>query len=293
MKISDIFVVFNLLRIRQWAKNVFIFFPVLFSGRLFFPFILRDSLVAFTGFCLISSGMYILNDFLDQAKDRVHPRKCKRPIASGLIGSKTALGLMAVLILLGFGVCALVNNLVVYLALMYLSLHLMYNFFAKQIVIIDVIFLAFGFHIRIWVGAMAAAVLPSVWLQLCVFILALFLGFTKRRHEIAILKDEAVTHRDVLSQYNGYFLDQMIMICATLAIVFYGLYTISSDIVGRTGGHQMVYTILFVLYGIFRYLYLAHVKNRGGDPAEVLATDYPLLINVLAWILTAGYLIYG
>lgn len=250
-------------------------------------------MITFLGFCLVASGLYILNDYLDRHKDRLHPRKANRPLAQREIGKSAISLIISGLIGIGLLVCWQVDSLVLATALGYIILHLVYNFLAKKIVIIDVVFIALGFQIRIWAGAMAAQVYPSVWLQMCVFLLALFLGFTKRRYEISTLRERASEHRSVLAHYTSYLLDQIIIICSTLAIVFYGLYTISADITDRIGSQDMVYSVVFVIYGIFRYLYLSHVKRQGDDAGEALASDSPLRINVLLWILYICYLLYN
>ncbi len=285
--------VFNLLRMKQWVKNAFIFFPLIFSGQLFNKVPLTNSIITFLGFCLVASGLYIMNDYLDRHTDRLHPKKALRPLASVQIPRPIIILMIGGFILTGLLVCSQVDHTVFLTALVYIFLHLTYNFVAKAIVIIDVIFIALGFQIRIWAGSMATGVLPSVWLQLCVFLLALFLGFTKRRYELTTLQDYAIGHRKVLSEYTPYLLDQMILICSTLAIVFYGLYTMSPDMVRRIGSHEMLYSVVFVIYGMFRYLYLSHVKKQGDDPGEMLASDAPLLINVLLWVLFICYLLYN
>lgn len=285
--------VFDLLRVKQWVKNAFIFFPLIFSGQLFNTEPLINCVIAFFGFCLVASGLYIMNDYLDRHTDRLHPRKALRPLSSTEVPRPVIILLIGGFIILGLLVCSQVDHTVFLTALIYIFLHLTYNFLAKSIVIIDVIFVALGFQIRIWAGAMAAGVMPSVWLQLCVFLLALFLGFTKRRYELTTLQNYAVGHRKVLAEYTPYLLDQMIIICSTLAIVFYGLYTMSPDMIRRIGSHHMLYSIVFVIYGMFRYLYLSHVKKQGDDPGEVLANDPALLINVLLWILFICYLLYN
>lgn len=283
----------DLLRVKQWVKNTFIFFPLIFSGQLFAPNKLQNCILAFLGFCLIASALYIFNDYRDRHQDRLHPKKSQRPLAKAKF-TEVQIALM-ILSLGGTGiiVCAQVNPLLILTAFLYIGISLIYNFVAKFIVIIDVIFVALGFHIRVWAGAMACDIVPSVWLQMCIFILALFLGFTKRRHEITTLGHDAASHRGVLSHYTTYLLDQIILICSTLAIVFYGLYTMSPDMINRVGHSKMIYSVVFVIYGIFRYLYLSHVKKQGDDPGEVLASDSPLLINVLLWILFICYLLYS
>lgn len=283
----------DLLRVKQWVKNAFIFFPLIFSGKLLQPDPAINCMIAFWGFCFVASGLYIFNDYFDRHKDRLHPRKAGRPLTRLEVGKPLISLLVGGLIGVGLLVCWQADSLVMATALVYIILHLVYNFFAKKIVIIDVVFIALGFQIRIWAGAMAAQVYPSAWFQMCVFLLALFLGFTKRRYEIATLRERASEHRSVLAHYTSYLLDQIIIICSTLAIVFYGLYAISADITDRIGGQGMVYSVVFVIYGIFRYLYLSHVKRQGDDAGETLISDAPLLINVLLWILFICYLLYN
>lgn len=290
---SKIIFLCDLLRVKQWIKNAFVFFPLIFSGTLFQPGSLISCIVTFLGFCLTASGMYILNDYIDRHKDRLHPRKAMRPLARVEVQKSTIILTVAGLVGAGLWACWQVSPLVLAMALTYITLQLVYNFFIKMVVIIDVVFIALGFHVRVWAGALAIDVIPSVWLQMCAFLLALFLGFTKRRYELSALKDKASEHRSVLEHYTAYLLDQIIIICSTLAIVFYGLYTISPDIVSRIGGHNMVYSVVFVIYGMFRYLYLTHVKKQGDDPGEILSSDSPLLINVLLWILFVCCLLYS
>jgi len=276
--------ILRLLRAKQWVKNGFILFPLIFSGRLFQPKAVEDVAVVFVGFCFLASGLYVFNDFLDLKADAVHPEKSTRPLAimhlSPLLTGSIIVGLVAV----GELLCSWVSPAVFFVGFGYILLHLIYNFYTKKIVILDVIFIAMGFQVRIWAGSLAAGVIPSVWLQMCVFVLALFLGFIKRRHELIVLKDRASEHRSVLGHYTSYLLDQIIMICATLTVVFYGLYTISPEIDIRFKGHGMEYSIIFVLYGLFRYFYLVHVKRRGGDPGEVMTSDLPLMISIFLWM---------
>ena len=281
-----------LMRPKQWVKNTFIFFPLIFSGNIFHPHLLQNSFRAFVGFCLVSSSMYILNDLFDRKRDRLHPKKSSRPLAKKEMKGSLVGFIIFVTMAAGLLICHTTSRLIFFAALVYIAIHLAYNLYTKSVVILDVIFIAFGFHIRIWAGSIAAEALPSVWLQMCVFLLALFLGFTKRRYEISTLKEHAAEHRSVLGHYTSYLLDQIIIICSTLAITFYGLYTISSEIMGRVGGYNMVYSIAFVIYGIFRYLYLVHVKKLGDDPGEVLFSDPPMLINVVLWIGYVGLLVY-
>lgn len=274
-----------LLRIRHWVKNTFILFPLVFSGQFFHLPLLKDVVLSFFGFSLVASGTYIINDWVDRRADRYHPKKAKRPLAQGTISLIEAAVMSAFLLMIGFFICFLINEYVFAIAMIYFGLQLLYSFYAKRAVIIDVIFVAVGFYMRIWLGSAAISIIPSAWLQVCVFLIALFLGFTKRRYEMLILGERAVQHRHVLKYYTTYLLDQMIMICATLTIIFYCLYTFSSDLVARINSQNMVYSLIFVVYGIFRYLYLVHVEKKGDDPGEVILSDRALLINIILWFI--------
>jgi len=275
----------NLLRFRQWVKNAFLIFPLIFSGRFLEGRLWVDCLIGVIAFCLISSGMYIINDIIDLKEDRLHPDKSKRPIAAGKITFSAALFIAAGVLIIGELISWKLGQEFFIFSTAYILLNVLYNFKAKHIVIVDVLMVSFGFQIRILAGAASTHILPSLWLLMCVFVLALFLGFTKRRYEFSILKSDASAHRGVLEHYTAYFLDQIIMISSTLAIVFYGLYTISAEVVGRIGGYEMFYSTPFVIYGIFRYLYLIHVRKLGGQPEDILLSDIPLLVDIFLWII--------
>ena len=236
-------------------------------------------------FCLISSGIYIINDIIDLKEDCLHPQKSKRPLAAGKISAFSALVIAAGCLILGQVLSWELNQEFFIFSTAYILLNMLYNFRAKHIVIVDVLIVAFGFLIRVLAGGAATHILPSLWLLMCVFVLALFLGFTKRRWEISYLKPDAIAHRGVLEHYTSYLLDQMIIISSTLAIVLYGLYTISGEVVQRMGGYEMFYSTPFVIYGIFRYLYLIHVRKLGGEPEDILLSDLPLLIDICLWII--------
>jgi 4-hydroxybenzoate polyprenyltransferase len=274
----------GLLRVRQWIKNSFLIFPLIFSGHLRIWPLWVECLEGVVAFCLLSSGMYIINDIVDLKKDHYHPKKSKRPLASGKVKVPQAVVIAALCLTLGWSISWHIGHEFFILALAYVLLHTLYNLRTKHVVIVDVLTVAFGFQIRIWAGSVAVHTIPSLWLQMCVFVLALFLGFTKRRYEISALKSDAAAHRGVLSHYTSYLLDQIIMICSTLTIVFYGLYTISSEIVQSVGGYEMFYSTAFVIYGIFRYLYLIHVRKLGDDPGDILLSDLPLIIDILLWL---------
>jgi len=274
----------NLLRYKQWAKNIFLIFPLIFSGHFVEWQLCVECLLGVIAFCFISSGMYIINDIIDLKEDQHHPQKSKRPLAAGQISIPKAIFIATIVLSLGLILSWKLNQDFLIFAVTYILLNILYNLRTKHIVIMDVLMLAFGFQVRILAGASAVHVLPSLWLLMCVFVLALFLGFTKRRYEISTLKTDASAHRGVLEHYTAYLLDQLIIISSTLSIVFYGLYTISAEVVQRIGGYEMFYSVPFVIYGIFRYLYLIHVRKLGGEPEDILITDFPLLIDICLWI---------
>jgi len=284
--------ILHLMRIKHWSKNFFIYFPLIFSGQLFREGAFFQATFSLLGFCFLSSSIYILNDLLDSENDKHHPHKSGRPLSREAISRTFAIVLSLFFLIAGLCVCSLINFGVLLMGVLYILLHVVYNIYAKNVVILDVIFIAMGFQIRIWAGALAIDVAPSVWLQMCVFVLALFLGFVKRSLELKFLKDSAQKHRIVLSHYTSYLLDQIIIICSTLAIVFYGLYTISSDVVLKLGSYDMVYSVAFVIYGIFRYLYLAHVKRQGDEPSDILFSDRPIFWCVFLWIVSIVWMIY-
>ena len=279
----------KLLRVKQWGKNAFIVMPLIFSGKFLSLPLWYACFWAVIGFSLVASATYITNDILDRDKDRLHPRKARRPIASGRVSLPVAWAVAVVCLVVGLWALHSFDPRLAMISVLYIVLQVVYNLVTKHQVILDVLTVAFGFQVRIWLGAVVVGVLPSLWLQMCVLMLALFLGFTKRRYEIAELGDKAVEHRSALNEYSLYFLDQMIIISSTLAIMFYGLYTISGEVIARIGGQQLLYSVCFVIYGMFRYLYLLHVKKEGDDPGEVLLTDMPLLVNVLLWV---GFIIF-
>jgi len=242
-------------------------------------------------FCFASSAVYVLNDLCDLEFDKIHPQKSKRPLALGLVDSRRAVGIVAGLLLVGLLLAWSVGPGVFGMIFLYIVLNIIYNIWTKRIVILDVIWVALGFQVRIWAGALAAGVVPSVWLQMCTLLLALFLGFTKRRCELFTLGPKMTEHRPVLAQYNDYFLDLIIALCAVLSIAFYSLYTLK---VGSPQVHRcMIYSVLFVIYGIFRYLYLVYVRKINGDAAEIFFSDGPLAACVILWAFVVFFIVYG
>ena len=281
------------MRIQQWIKNFFIFAALIFSGNLF---ILKDFLLTTAGFILFSllaSGVYIFNDIIDIEHDRNHPLKSHRPLPSGKLSKSIALISSLVLILLSITVSFILKTQFAVILLIYLIINVWYSYHLKNVVILDVMTIAAGFVLRVVSGAVIIDVPTSEWLIICTILLSLFLGFSKRRHELIILENSANSHRSVLQDYSPYFLDQMIGIVTATTVMSYALYTISEETIRKFGTKNLIYTVPFVLYGIFRYLYLVHKKEKGGNPTKLMLTDIPLLLNVILWIIVAIIIIYG
>lgn len=281
------------LRPQQWVKNTLIFSGLIFSRSLFHWQTLRLSLCAFAIFCMASSGVYLLNDLCDVEADRRHPLKRFRPLAAGKFSVNVARVAMG-LLLVGSAALALLFRPAFALMLgIYLLLNVAYSLGLKRVVILDVMAIALGFVLRAVAGAVVIGVSASPWLVLCTLMLALLMGFGKRRHELNLLQAEAHNHRQSLDGYSLQFLDLMMTITAGAAVVTYALYTMADETVARFNSHSLVLTVPFVLYGIFRYLFLVHKRMGGGDPARLLVTDAPILINAALWVAVVCFILYG
>ncbi|MCX5902703.1 MAG: decaprenyl-phosphate phosphoribosyltransferase [Proteobacteria bacterium] len=267
MRTTTAFLVFRSMRPRQWTKNLILFAALIFSQNVFSPPLLFKAIAAFAIFCLLSGCVYIINDLLDLQQDKIHPVKSKRPLASGKLKPATAVIAAIALFCLSFGgAAALTNRTFIIIAVIYFVLQIAYSTLLKHVVILDVFCIA--------------------------MLLSLFLALSKRRHELMLLEDDAVHHRKILFEYSPYLLDQMISVVTASTVITYTLYTVSEDTVSKFGTDRLKYTIPFVLYGIFRYLYLIHQKNEGGSPERVLLNDLPLIICVLLYGLTVGLILY-
>jgi 4-hydroxybenzoate polyprenyltransferase len=280
------------LRVQQWIKNFFLFAPLLFSKNMFDIPLLSKTIFAFILFCILSGATYILNDLLDLEEDRFHPVKSRRPLASGKLGKKPALVAFLFLVILGLSGSCLINVRFFFALLTYFVLQVAYSLWLKHVVILDVLIVAIGYLIRVVAGGWAIEVQISPWLLLCTLLLALFLALSKRRHELIFLNERAETHRPILKEYTPRLLDQMIAVVTASAVISYCLYTISSETIEKFGTDNLIITVPFVLYGIFRYLYLVHRKEEGGSPEALIIKDKPLLAAVFLWIATAMLIIY-
>jgi 4-hydroxybenzoate polyprenyltransferase len=281
----------RLLRPRHWVKNGFVLAPLLFSGRAADSAILLDALLAFAAFCLAASAVYAFNDVVDRAEDRVHPVKRLRPVAAGRISPGTAYVAAAVLAVLALGVASLAGPLSALCIAAYLALNVAYSVWLKHLVLLDVFAIATFFLLRLLAGAAAVQVRPSVWLLLCGGLLALYLGFAKRRHELLVLGDESSDHRSVLAQYSPPFLDQISSVLLAVTLVSYLMYSLTSETAAKVGSDALSYGVPFVLYGMFRYLYLVH-KRGLGSPTEIVLTDRPLIISAGLWLVYNAWIIY-
>ena len=281
------------LRPAQWTKNLIIFAALLFGERLLDPRSVLYAAAAFVIFCALSGVVYLVNDVADREADRRHPRKMHRPIASGELPVRTALGAAVMLGAISVGAAFLLRPMFGVLAASYLGLLALYSGPLKHIVIIDVLTIAIGFVLRAAAGAVAIDVAVSHWLYVLTILLALFLALSKRRHELVLLAEGATGHRPTLEEYSPYLLDQMIAVVTASTLVAYAFYTVSPETVAKFGTDRLGLTLPLPIYGIFRYLYLVHQKEGGGSPAEMLMTDRPLLLCSAAWAIAVGIIIYG
>ena len=283
----------RLLRANQWIKNGFVLAPLLFSRELRRFASVRLGLWTFLSFCLLSSAMYVLNDWVDRHNDREHPEKKMRPIACGLVSGPLAAVLVCALLCAAFGILyPLANPAVAGLAAGYVILSCAYTLYLKQVVILDAFAIAGGFVIRVWAGAYAVGVEASHWVILCTLLLALFLAFTKRRHELTVFGASSASHRRVLASYSTDLIGQMNLIVCAATVVCYALYTVAPETVARFGTDRLVYSVPFVIYGLFRYLYLSQVKGDGGNPSALLLSDRPLLACIVLWLAYCLLVIY-
>ena len=274
----------KLLRPHQWIKSGFVFVGLLFGHAWGDTALVASVFLAATAFALAASAVYVFNDYLDRERDRAHPEKCQRPLASGAISAREALLLGALCLvsalMLAFGVSKVVLAIVV----VYLLLNVGYSLGLKHVVLLDVFIISAGFMLRILAGTLGVGVAPSHWLLLCGLLVTLFLGFAKRRAERAALEKRGASHRQVLDDYDLALLDKLIGICAAGTLVTYSLYTMSPETVAMHGTAGLVYSVPCVIYGLFRYLFLLHQRGGGGDPAAVLLGDRHLLGAFVAWL---------
>jgi 4-hydroxybenzoate polyprenyltransferase len=280
------------LRPRQWVKNLFLFGGLVFGERLFTPAV-WTAIAAFAVFCGLSGAIYLLNDVADREADRRHPDKRRRPIAAGRLRPGHAVAVAIALIVGGLIIAAWLSRPFALTAVAYVLLLSAYSAWLKHVVIIDVLAVAIGFMLRAAAGALVIGVVISGWLLICTILLALFLALGKRRHEMLMLDTGAAAHRPILAEYSPALLDQMIAVVTASTVTAYALYTMSPGAVARYHTSLMPATLPFVLYGIFRYLYLIYRCHLGGNPSDMIVRDRPLLLNTLLWLAVILLTLYG
>jgi 4-hydroxybenzoate polyprenyltransferase len=280
------------LRPKQWVKNLFVFAPLVFSVKLFDLHSIILATKAFFSFCFISGALYTLNDLCDINEDRLHPVKRLRPLASGRLTKSAAIAIIIISAAIGLALAFSLNRNFLLIILGYLLLQVLYSSWLKHVVILDIFVVATGFLLRVIAGAVAIRVEISSWILICTILLALFLSMTKRRHEFFLLPGNATAHRPILKEYNPYLLDQMISVVTASTLIAYCLYTVSEETVAKFHTRNLILTTPFVLYGIFRYLYLVHQKNQGSTPEELVLKDKPLLADIILWIISVGLILY-
>ncbi|MDZ7330981.1 MAG: decaprenyl-phosphate phosphoribosyltransferase [candidate division KSB1 bacterium] len=280
------------LRPHQWTKNFLLFAGLIFSHRLFSLVLFTRTLAAFGIFCLISGAIYIINDLIDLKKDQQHPLKRLRPIASGKISPRTAKRLAGVLLVISLLLAYRLDRSFWLVCAGYAGLMIGYSIYLKQIAILDVIIIAIGFVLRAVAGAVVIAVSISPWLLVCTLFLSLFLVLSKRRHELVLLGKEANHHRQSLSQYSPYLLDQMISVVTGSTLIAYALYTLAPRTTALVGSSYLIVTIPFVIFGIFRYLYLVYEGSQGGNPEIAIFSDQLLVVDVVLWVVVVVVILY-
>ena len=288
---TNIFGLLRTFRPRQWIKNVFVFAALVFDQKLTDWPLLGKTIVAFILFCMISSTVYIMNDLVDLEKDKQHPKKKRRALPSGQLkpwfAIVSAIAILVVCLPLSFWLDPYFGLIIV----TYFLLNIAYSFKLKNIVIIDVMIVTAGFVLRVAAGVIIVdAARFSPWLYLSILFLGLFLSIGRRRHEITLLQEGANSHRKILEEYNLKLLDDMTHLVTTAAVISYSLYTFSA--VNLPANHSMMLTIPFVLYGVFRYQYLIHVKGEGGAPEMLVYTDLPLLVDLVLWGVAVVLIMY-
>lgn len=279
-------------RPHQWVKNLFVLAPLMFSGKLINPVELAHGVVAVLSFCLISSAIYVFNDFMDADADRAHPDKSSRPIASGHLSITIALIASTVMLGAGLSIASFVGAHFAMLASIYLVMTVSYCVFLKHIVILDAMIIACGFVLRLIAGAVAVNVPPSKWLILCAFLLSLYLAFAKRRQELMVQSESVVRHRQVLGEYSTTFLDQANSILVGAAMICYAIYTMDNNTIENFGSEAVVFGNVFVIHGLLRYMALMQNTAQGQDPSMVLIRDRPLMITIIGWAVYNATVLY-
>ena len=283
----------KLIRVHQWVKNVFVFVPLLFSHNLFEREYFLITLFAFFLFSLASSAIYVINDLIDIESDRAHPSKKDRPLPSGAISKSAAVITFIVILIVITLLLPNFNYDFIICVAAFIVLNVLYTFYFKHIVILDVFSIAAGFTLRVLGGAFVINVPLSSWLILTTMFISLFLGVMKRHSELTLSPvDENSSSRKVLAEYSLNFADQMATVAAAGVIICYALYTVATRTVSIFNTENLIYTTPFVVFGIFRYMYLEYMSNKGENTTKIIATDFPMIVTLILYIVTTVLIIY-
>lgn len=275
----------NLMRPKQYIKNLFVFSALIFSENILNKIAVGNTLIAFISFCFISSAVYVLNDIVDIEKDKIHPKKCKRPLASGKIKVSEAYILFICLIIISILFSLAINKRLSFIIILYLFNNILYSFKLKNIILLDVFSISIGFVLRVISGAVSIEVPISNWIILCTFFLSLYLGLGKRKKEISLLKNKADEHRKILKEYNEDYINQCINVVQSCTITCYALYSAS-----HIENNSMILTTIFVIYGLLRYNYII-CTEEDGNPTDIVLKDISLIVNVILWIISCIYIL--
>lgn len=278
------------MRLYQWVKNLLVFAPLVFAQKMGEAVVAGEAALAFLSFCFVASAIYLMNDLLDLERDKQHPEKRERPLPSGRL--PVGVARVASLALVGIGLALAWRGDFLIWPLIYWVINIAYSIKLKHVVVLDAMCIAIGFLLRVYSGGAAIDVHVSSWLMLCTFFVALLLAFAKRRHELSLLGDESSGHRKSLRDYSVAYLDQMIAPLGAMTVLTYAAYTVSPTTVSHFG-ENLVFTVPFVVFGIFRYLFLVHQRSEGGNPTKLLMKDKQMLFNILAWFGVSVWIVYG
>jgi len=289
-----LFCIIESMRPKEWIKNLFVVAPIIFSKKLGDLYMVAETFAAFVLFCLIAGCVYLINDIADIEKDRRHPKKKNRPLPSGKVSKTQAIVAATIIFCISITLSFRLHPLFGVVVGTYFVMNLLYSFWLKKVVILDVFIIALGFILRVQAGGVIVEVPSSPWIIMSTLFLALFLGFSKRREEILAKVNSRLSgnFRKNLKYYSPELLDNFLLIATTGAVMSYTIYTASDYAYEKFGTHNLIYTAIFVIYGVFRYYYLIHKKDLGSSPTEVLYSDYPMIINLVLWIV-ACILIIG
>ncbi|MBS1924402.1 MAG: decaprenyl-phosphate phosphoribosyltransferase [Bacteroidetes bacterium] len=284
--------IIHLIRPKDWAKNLFLFVPLFFAGRLFEMEAIKELFLGFLCFCAIASSVYIINDYRDMEFDKLHPEKFKRPLASGKVSKTSAVILALLLIIVGFTGAWLIRDKFMFVLALYFLLNLAYSFGLKNLPIVDIVIIAIGFVLRIKAGAVIAKVGLTEWLTIMVFLLALFMALAKRRDDVLLKNESGMDMRKAVKGYNLQFINVGISLISSIIIVSYIMYTMSTEVQERIGTYRIYYTALFVIMGLFRYLQLIYVNEQSQSPTKILYKDRFIQVCLILWMVCFYVILY-